>query len=320
MAYATIKKGLKLPAGKGFVLKNTHVLIAGQVGITGSMKAGYVDDSLEEDCLYSGDPDEVATAVNAVIQKGQKWNSRTFNRRNRVVRRVIFRNARLEHGDYASRSGNTLFEDCIFETNGSQGNQDAPREIDLIGGLGDNVKCLVQFIRCKFIRNATPFGTRQSWASSMFAFDMNLRQWYPDGPLVLDANGNPQKGHLVRSLTDLEYINCEFIGDGYPHTASGNRSCNSTGAILCQDRENLLIRRCSFDFDRPDREIIQIRNTQNAELENLLFKRDGDIVLHHMDHCNANITPGVGPGEIRRRILGSHTTTPLSTIVAGYHS
>jgi hypothetical protein len=320
MTYTTVRKGLKLPAGKGFVVRDTHVLIAGQVGVIGSMQAGYVDDSLEEDCLFSGDPDERATPENALKQKGQKWPSRTFNRRRRRVVRVKFRNGRQEHGDYCGWAGDMLFLDCIFEGNGSSGNQGAQREMDSIGGRADNVACLVSFQNCKWLDNALPTGTRQTWSSSMFAWDENIREYYPDGPLILTPQGNPQKGHLVRSKTDLEYINGEFVGGYYPHDASGGRHCLSTGGILIQDRERAHIKRCSFDYPAPDREIVQFRNVADAFMEPCLFKQPGGtVVLHDMDNCHVKIMPCTGiDGEIRRRVLGSHTTTLITKLSKGY--
>jgi len=318
MAYGTVLNGYKLLGGTGLVLKDTHVLIAGQVGVIRSVKGGYVDDTLEEDCRYSGDPDETPSAANAVAQKGQKWASRTYNRRNRRVVRVRFVNAREEHGDYSNRAGGAHFIDCVFEDNGSQGNQDTQRETESFGGLADNVACLLRFENCKWLGNGLPSGTRQSWNSSIFGFDAAIRQYYPDGPLILNAQGKPQKGHIIRSLTDVEYINCEFVGGYWPHMASGNRSCNSTGAILLQDRERGLIKRCSFDYDKPDREVIQIRNVGDMTVERIVFRRDGDIVLNDMDNNKITIAPGIGNGDIRRRAKGDHKSTFLSKITAGY--
>ena len=138
--------------------------------------------------------------------------------------------------------------------------------------------------------------------------------------MILTPQGNPQKGHLVRSKTDLEYVNCEFIGGHWPHVASGNRQCNSTGAILMQDRERGLIKRCAFEYDAPDRETVQIRNVGDAYMETCQFRKPGgQVVLHDMDNCHVKIEPQIGiDGDIRRRAPGSHTTTLLAKLSKGY--
>lgn len=293
-------------------LNDVHIKCAGTTGITGSMKGGYIDGFTLTNAIVSGAQDTPADNP-----ENEKWGARLFNIRDALVKNVHVRNIEKEHGFYVGRAGNMRYERCLFTDIGSQGIQDAQREIDSIEGRLANVPCVLEVIDCKFERCATPLGARQSWNLTVFGFDENLRQWYPDGPLILTPQGKPQKGHFVRSLTDLVVVGIQCIGNGYPHIASGNRDCDSTGGILVGDRENFDLRRWVMNFTRPDRESIQIRNVANAwvgagELNG------GNIVLHDMDACHVTIQPGIGDGEIRRRAPGAHTTTFLSKITAGY--
>ena len=292
-------------------LDSVHIKFKGASWITGSVKGGYIDNFTLANSVVSGFEDKPGD-----WPWNENWGARVFNMRDGLVTDSIFRNIEKEHGWYMSRAGNFRFLRCLFQDIGSQGIQDAQREMDLIGGRADNVACLLEILQCKFERCATTWGRRQSWNVSIFAFDENLREWYPDGPLILTAQGNPQKGHLVRSLTDVVIAGCDFSGNGYPHIASGNRDCDSTGAILVQDRWNLVVRRCSFNFERPDRETIQIRNVEDAIVSDCTFAPGNDIVLHNMDNCHVTIQNCTGDGWIRRRVLGSHTTTKLAPISA----
>jgi hypothetical protein len=307
----TVLNGYKLTADDVH-LDDVHIKCAGASGISGSKAGGYIDGLTLTNSIISGKQDTPADNP-----ENENWGARVYNMRDLLVQNVEFRNIEKEHGWYMSRAGNARFQRCHFHDIGSQGIQDAQREMDLIGGVADNVSCTLEILQCKFERCATPLGRRQSWNVSVFAFDENLRQWYPDGPLILNAAGNPQKGHLVRSLTDVIIAGCDFNGDGYPHDASGGRDCDSTGAILVQDRFNLDIRRCTFRYVRPDREVIQIRNVADAFVGPIELW-GGDLVLHDMDNCHVTIQPGKGDGLIRRRAPGSHTSQAICPITAGY--
>jgi len=293
-------------------LTDVHVKFKGASGITGSYAGGYIDNFTLSKSIVSGFADAPGDQAS-----NENWGARVYNLRDAVVEDTEFRNIEKEHGFYFSHAGNVRFQRCYFHDLGSQAIQSAQREMDLIGGVADNVPCMLEVLQCKFERCATPWGRRQSWNLSVFAFDMNLRQWYPDGPLILTTAGKPQKGHLVRSLTDVVIAGCEFSGDSYPHMASGNRDCDSTGAILVQDRYNLDILRCKFNYVRPDREVIQVRNVENFTMGPCELN-GGDLVLHDMDNCHVDIKPGTGDGWIRRRDLGSHTSQKICPITAGY--
>lgn len=306
-------KGYKLTADD-VTLRDVHILCAGQVGITGSMKGGYIDNFTLRDSIVSGSLDTPGD----LAATGEKWGARLYNIRNNLIANTIFRNIEEEHGLYMGRAGNFRVIRSQFLYCGSQGIQDAQREIDSIEGRLANVPCLLEILACRFDHCAMPQGARQSWNLTIFGFDENLRQWYPDGPLILTPQGNPQKGHFVRSLTDVVVAGCEFIGKDYPHLASGNRQCDSTGAILIGDRFNADVTGCKFDFVRPDREVVQFRNVENAYMNDCDFGPGNDIVLHDMDNCHVKIENCRGDGDIRRRALGSHTTTFLSKISAGY--
>lgn len=296
-------------SGDDKTLADTHVRFQGASGITGSVKGGYVDRFTMTNCIVSGFDDTPGDSV-----YNENWGARVYNLRDAVFENSIFRNIEKEHGPYFSHAGNVRFQRCLFHDIGSQGIQSAQRESDLFGGRADNVACLLEILQCKFDRCATPWGRRQSWNLSIFAFDEYVRN--ADGTLHL-INGKPHKGHLVRSLTDVVIAGCDFTGNGYEHTVSGNRQCASTGAILVQDRMNLDIRRCTFNYERPDREIIQIRNVADAYVAPIELN-GGDLVLHAMDNCKVTIAPGRGDGMIRRRAPGSHTSTLIGPITAGY--
>jgi len=306
-------KGYKLTDDDVY-LADLHILCAGSVGISGSMKGGYIDNFTLKNSIVSGTSD---TPGNDPLY-ANKWGARLFNIRDGLISSTLFRNIEEEHGAYVGRAGSLRLLRDQFLYCGSQGYQDAQREIDSIGGRADNVQCLLEVLACKFDHCAMPQGARQSWNLTIFGFDENLRQWYPDGPLILTPQGNPQKGHFVRSLTDVVVDGCEFIGKDYPHMASGNRACDSTGAILIGDRWYASVTNCRMDFVRPDRELIQIRNVADAYIGGCDLGADGDIVLHDMDACHVKIENCKGAGDIRRRAPGSHTTTFLSKITAGY--
>lgn len=305
-------QGYKLTADH-VTLDGVHVYCAGQVGISGSKAGGYIDGFTFKKSIISGKQD--TPGDNA---ENEKWGARLFNLRDALFEDSEFRNIEEEHDLYLGRAGNTRIQRCFFHDTGGQGIQDAQREIDSIEGRLANVQCLLEILQCRFERCATPFGGgRQSWNLTVFGWDDNLRTYYPDGPLILTPLGQPQKGHFVRSLTDVIVAGCDFHGDGYPHLASGNRDCDSTGAILIGDRFNADILRCTMNFVRPDREIIQIKNVENASIRGCEVN-GGDIVLVDMDNCHVNITACKGAGDIRRRVLGAHTSTFLSKITAGY--
>ncbi len=309
-----ILNGYKLTADDVH-LDDVHIKCAGQTGISGSMQGGYIDGLTLTNSIVSGKQDTPADNP-----ENENWGARLYNIRDAYIGNVEVRNIEKEHGFYVGRAGSMRYQRCWFHDIGSQGIQDAQREMDSIEGRAANVACLLEILQCKFERCATPLGRRQSWNVSVFGFDENLRQWYPDGPLILTPSGGPQKGHLVRSLTDVVVAGCLFSGSGYPHEASGNRDCDSTGGILMGDRWNSDIRRCTFNYNLPDRETIQIRNNANAYIGGCEFGPDNDIVLHDMTRaeCHVKIENCKGPGDIRMRVLGSHTTTFLSKIAAGY--
>lgn len=309
--------GLKLLGTDDVHLIDTHVKFKGSVGISGSMKTGYVDRFTMEDSLISGFDDKPCEVGVYDSPYNENWGMRAYNLRDALIQDTEIRNIEKEHGLYYSRAGDMRIQRCYFHDIGSQGIQDAQRECDLIGGRADNVSCLLEILQCKFERCATLFGRRQSWNLSIFAFDENLRQWYPDGPLILNSAGNPQKGHMVRSLTDVVIAGCEFEGSGYEHLASGSRDCNSTGAILVQDRFNLDIVRCKFNYVRPDRAVIQVRNVENFSMGPCEMN-GGDLTLHNMDNCHVDIKPGTGDGWIRKQDLGSHTSKKICPITSGY--
>lgn len=307
----TVLNGFKLNADDVH-LDDVHILCAGTTGITGSMKGGYIDNFTLTNSIISGRKD-----IPGDNPENEKWGARLFNLRNTLIRNVIVRNIEKEHGFYLGRAGSARIEKCTFLDIGSQGIQDAQREIDSIEGRLANVQCLLEVLGCTFERCATSLGARQSWNLTIFGFDENLRQWYPDGPLILTPLGNAQKGHFVPSLTDVVIAGCNFKGYGYPHMASGNRDCDSTGGILVGDRINADIRRCVLNFTRPDREIVQIKSVENAYM-GACELNGGDVVLVDMDDKHVKIEACTGSGNIRKRNLGDHTSTFVSKITAGY--
>jgi hypothetical protein len=310
----TVMKGYKLTQDN-VTLFNVHIKMAtgAQAAIIGSVKGGYIDGFTVKNCIISGSQD----LPGDISTQNEKWGARLYNLRSTLFSDTIIRNIEEEHGLYVGRAGDMRIERCTFLNLGSQGYQDAQREIDSIEGRLANVPCLLEIIDSKFDHCAMPQGSRQSWNCTIFGFDENLRQWYPDGPLILTAQGAPQKGHFVRSLTDVIVSGCTFIGKDYPHVASGNRLCDSTGGLLIGERWNADVSNCVFDFNKPDREVIQLKDVQNATITNCELT-DGDIVLVDMDGDSVNISGCKGPGDIRRRTLGSHTSTFLSKISDGY--
>jgi hypothetical protein len=310
----TVMNGYKL-SQDDVTLNNVHIKMhnGSQSAIINSVQGGYNDGFTLKNCIVSGSMD----APGDVPGYNEKWGARLYNMRSTLFVDTIFRNIEEEHGAYVSRAGSLRILRCTFLNCGSQGYQDTQREIDSIEGRASNVPALLEVLDSTFDRCAMPQGSRQSWNCSIFGYDENLRQWYPDGPLILTPQGNPQKGHFVRSLTDVVIANCNFIGKGFPHLASGNRQCDSTGAILVGERYNASITNCTFDFVRPDREIIQLKDIETASVTNCAFT-DGDIVLDSMDNCSIVISGCTGSGDIRRRAPGSTKTTFLAKIAAGY--
>lgn len=300
---------LKIGAGSGLTISDTHIMGKSQGAIMTSVKAGYIWDLIIERCLITGDPDlpNVGTL---------NWGGRFYNLRGDcALLDNVIRNIPKEHGAYFGSIENLIIRGLAATDIGSQLLQFAAREYECFGGLADNRpgRLLVENVRAE--RIATNFGRRPSWNLSFFAFQTQRRD--ANGELVFNAGGAAVRGAVIPSKTDVVLNDWHIKGYGFEHTASGNRQCNSTGAILVQDGDYFELGRSEFDFVRPDREIIQIKNRKNIVVKPIMLK-GGDLVLHDCDNSHIRIHPGAGNGEIRRRKLGSHTTTYLSTIKKGY--
>lgn len=309
--YAKTVSSMNLSAAPNQVIENTWFKVKGNVGLSGSMKAGYVDGLTLRKCKFSGDPDTSGPTNVA------DWGTRLFNLRNTLIEDLEGENIRWEHLLYLGRAGGARIQRIKAKDIGSQLIQDAPREIDSVEGRKANVKCLLELIDIQGERIGTSSGRRQSWNITLYGFDENLREYYPDGPLILDAHGQPHKGHFVSSLTDVVASGLHLTGYGYPHLASGNRQCDSTGGLYVGHRENFELSRSFFHYTNPDREIICFTEVKDCRVKPINIW-GGDIVLHDMDNCKVNIAPCFGDGDIRRRNGNDHTSTFICKVTAGY--
>ncbi len=302
----------KVPGGSsGVVLSYTHFMGTNEGALmVSTVKSGYVTDLEVSDCLYTGDPDVPLTGT-------LNWGERSYNQRGTAKRlRNIARNIPKEHWLYWGSVENAIVDGVDAADIGSQLIQHAPREYECYAGAADNRKGTVSIRNVKGERIGTSFGRRPSWNIALYDFQLQARD--ANGALVFDANGQPVRGARVASKTDYELYGINLKGYGYEHEVSGNRQCNSTGAILVQEGEYFSLERSNFEYTRPDREVIQVFRRKYCAIKPIYLAKDNDIVLHDMDNCSVKISPGTGLGEIRRRALNSHTTTLLATIKQGY--
>jgi hypothetical protein len=295
----------------GLTLSDTHFMGKSQGAVMiSTVKSGYIADLEIEDCDYSGDPDQPLTGT-------LNWGERAYNQRGLTKRTNIRgRNIPKEHLFYWGTVDNAILENIEAVDIGSQLLQHAPREYESFAGAADNRKGVISIRNVKGERIGTSFGRRPSWNIALYDYQLQARD--ANGNPIFDAHGAAVRGPRVASKTDYELYGINLKGYGWEHVVSGNRQCNSTGAILVQEGDYFSLERSNFDYVRPDREVIQVFRRKNCVIKPIYLAKDNDIVLHDMDNCTVRISPGTGLGEIRRRALNSHVTTFLSTIKAGY--
>lgn len=299
---------IAVPAGSGFVVDGVHLNypVSAQVGMSGSMKAGLVRGLRVRNSIFSAAPDVAGGPWPA--QTDQKWTARLFNLDDAIFEDCEFRNNHKEHFLYLGVNGSVTIRRCSFRDTGSQAIQIAPREADSFEGAAGNKPGLTSITGCQIERCGQPYGTRQSWNISLFGWETAKR----------DAAGKIiGKGPRVACPQDVEIAGCSIIGYGYPHSASGGRQCDSTGAIFVEKRPRVSIRRSKIAFTRPDRGVIHLLGCGDVEMAGLEVW-GGKIVLAEYHGSKIRIAPGKGDAEIHTLEPGTNQTKRVSTLAAGY--
>lgn len=303
---------LKLTAGTGQIIENLWIKgqDKGKACILGNQKDGYVRDLTIRNNLFTGDPD-LPDDANKL-----DWALRGFCFKGTLtIEGNQARNIREEHVYYLGGVENVHVRNEEAHDIGSQWFQNAPREYECFAGELDNVDGIIDIADVKLRHCATEFGRRPSWNMCFYAFQLQARD--AEGNLMWTPGGGAIRGDVVPSKTDIVLGNLDIICDGFPHMASGTRSCDSTGVVLVQARKNFELGRSRLRCVNPDREAIQIMQVEDAIVKPIELW-GGDIVLHDMDNYHVKIAPGRGDAEIRRRVLNSHTSTFVARLRDGY--